>query len=175
MSIINNIQYHEDPQRFISAIEFTAFETGFLQLLIEKDYYCSLILSYLSLHAHGMLTFKGGTLLAKGHAGFYRLSEDLDFTLPIRATAKRSERREMVKPFKAIVNSIAENMPIFTLRKSLSGSNESRQYNAELSYQSLLNDQSGKILVEISLREELLESPQAIPLKTVLINSSLDI
>ena len=170
MSNVNNLQHYTNPQEFISAIEFTAQETGFQPLLIEKDYYCSVVLAYLSTRTQDVLTFKGGTLLAKGHAGFYRLSEDLDFTLPISALAKRSQRSKMVKPFKSIVKAVSEDFPVFTLTKELAGSNESRQYNAELTYQSLLNDQPGRILVEISLREELLEPAQNIHLNTVLLN-----
>jgi predicted nucleotidyltransferase component of viral defense system len=35
------------------------------------------------------LVFKGGTCLAKVHAGFYRLSEYLDFTIPSPLDAMR--------------------------------------------------------------------------------------
>jgi len=170
MSDMNNFQHHTNPQRFISAIEFTAYETGFLPTLIEKDYYCSIVLDYLRKQSCNLLTFKGGTLLAKGHAGFYRLSEDLDFTLPINATANRSQRSKLAKPLKSIIKSIPADLPDFTLSKELAGNNESRQYNAELIYSSLFNDQHERLLVEISLREELLEPTQEVTLNTVLLN-----
>ena len=83
---------HEDPARFREAIRFTAAETLFLPRLIEKDYFCTLLLGYLSA-SDGSLVFKGGTCLAKVHAGFYRLSEDLDFAIPTSLSASRSERR----------------------------------------------------------------------------------
>ena len=40
----------------------------------------------------GTLTFKGGTSLNKIHAGFYRLSEDLDFSISMPVDSARSDR-----------------------------------------------------------------------------------
>ena len=67
------ISLHEDPDMFREAVNFTAAETTFLPRLIEKDYFCTLLLRYLSA-SDGSLVFKGGTCLAKVYAGFYRLS-----------------------------------------------------------------------------------------------------
>ncbi|MCX7428980.1 MAG: hypothetical protein NTW96_25560 [Planctomycetia bacterium] len=36
--------YHEDVDLFREALSFTQSETGFSARLIEKDYYCSLLL-----------------------------------------------------------------------------------------------------------------------------------
>jgi hypothetical protein len=38
------LRVHEDPALFREAIQFTAAETRFLPRLIEKDYFCSLLL-----------------------------------------------------------------------------------------------------------------------------------
>jgi predicted nucleotidyltransferase component of viral defense system len=60
--------YHDDPQRFREALTLTEAQSGFNARLIEKDYYCSLILRDLAaLFAQG-LVFKGGTCLSKVHA-----------------------------------------------------------------------------------------------------------
>jgi hypothetical protein len=60
--------HQENPRLFKEAIGFTAAETGFIPRLIEKDYFCSVVLEDLaSLHAANI--FKGGTLLAKVHSG----------------------------------------------------------------------------------------------------------
>jgi len=149
------INVHLDTGLFTSAIEYTSAQTGFTPNLIEKDYFCSVILEYLSKQSPASLVFKGGTLLAKAHAGFYRLSEDLDFTLPITAAAKRKQRSNLVKPLKSIINDIHNAIPNVTIEKELAGSNESKQYNAELNYTSVLTDKKGKILIEIGLREGL--------------------
>ena len=74
------IRWHEvAPEELREAIRFTAEETGFAPRLIEKDYFCSVILEALAA-ADVPLVFKGGTCLAKVHSGFFRLSEDLDFS-----------------------------------------------------------------------------------------------
>lgn len=36
--------HEEDPALFAEAIGFTSAETGFIASLIEKDYYCSVLL-----------------------------------------------------------------------------------------------------------------------------------
>ena len=84
--------YHYDSARFQEALTYTASTTGFRSLLIEKDYYCSLVLQDLEDHFHLGLVFKGGTCLSKVHLDFYRLSEDLDFVISIPATAPPSKR-----------------------------------------------------------------------------------
>ena len=94
------LQLHETPDDFRQALSFTEAESGFAQRLIEKDYYCSLILAdFKPLFANG-LVFKGGTCLSKVHADFYRLSEDLDFAISTPMTANRKKRSEAVAPVK---------------------------------------------------------------------------
>lgn len=77
---------HNDPVLFRELLTFTATETGFSARLIEKDYYCSLVLHDLTPILEQGLVFRGGTCLSKVHAGFTRLSEDLDFIVSV-ATA----------------------------------------------------------------------------------------
>lgn len=74
-----NITVHQDLPLFRQAVGYTAANTGFSARLIEKDYFCSILLVYLSGASDGRMIFKGGTALAKIHTEFYRLSEDLDY------------------------------------------------------------------------------------------------
>src|SRR3989338_241657 len=87
------------------AIEYTAGETGFAPRPVEKDYFCSVALEYLAAECAG-LTFKGGTCLSKIHGGFYRLSEDLDFSIPTAVEASRGERSRSVNPLRTAANEI---------------------------------------------------------------------
>ena len=57
-----------DPDFFRAAVNFTAQRTGFAARLIEKDYFCSILLEYLA-SASKDLVFKGGTCLAKVYVG----------------------------------------------------------------------------------------------------------
>jgi predicted nucleotidyltransferase component of viral defense system len=61
------INAHQDVELFREAVRFTAAESGFAPRLIEKDYFCTLLLAYLSGAAGSELVFKGGTCLAKVH------------------------------------------------------------------------------------------------------------
>ncbi len=85
------IAFHEDTDLFPESLRYTAARTGFVARLIEKDYFCTLLLAHLAA-ADPRLVFKGATCLAKAHAGFYRLSEDLDFAISLSVTASRKER-----------------------------------------------------------------------------------
>ena len=49
---------HEDAPLFRRALNFTAVQTGFSPILIEKDYFCTVVLAYLSQKDTG-LVFKG--------------------------------------------------------------------------------------------------------------------
>jgi hypothetical protein len=65
---------HQRPNEFRAALDFTSAETGFSARLIEKDYWCSLVLGALFASSITALVFKGGTLLSKTYANFDRLS-----------------------------------------------------------------------------------------------------
>jgi len=148
-------QVHEDPVRFRDSVLFTAAETLFLPRLIEKDYFCTLLLGYLTA-SEGSLVFKGGTCLAKVHAGFYRLSEDLDFVISTPLSASRSERRRLSAGLKGAISQLPEKLNSFRTIKPLTGANNSTQYVAIVGYTSLINQQEETIKVEAGLREPLL-------------------
>ena len=58
---------------------------------MSKDYFCSVLIEYLSESDTG-LVFKGGTCLSRVYADFCRLSEDLDYVIPTPFQSKRPER-----------------------------------------------------------------------------------
>ncbi len=149
--------YHENLDQFRAAVEFTVASTGYRAELIEKDYFCSLVLHSFYRQPETSVIFKGGTCLTKVHTGFYRLSEDLDFTLPMSEMAKRKVRRDTIQPFKNHFASIPNEFSVFQVTKPLTGSNESRQYSGELQYTSIVTGQMARVVVEVGLREELLD------------------
>src|SRR5688572_260263 len=143
-----SILIHEDPEFFRSAVTFTAATTGFQRRLIEKDYFCSVLLQYLA-EANGSLIFKGGTCLAKVLVDFYRLSEDLDFVIPMAVESTRAERSRHAAPLKTAVNLLPQELPVFRLDKPLTGANNSTQYLAAVEYTSLVTGQMDTIKLEI--------------------------
>ena len=64
------IKLHEDVPLFREAIAFTAAKTGFNAPVIEKDYFCTVLLWDFARHGGADLIFKGGTCLAKVHVGW---------------------------------------------------------------------------------------------------------
>ncbi|MBM4030145.1 MAG: nucleotidyl transferase AbiEii/AbiGii toxin family protein [Planctomycetes bacterium] len=148
------IRVHEDRDWFLEAVNFTAATTGFSPRLIEKDYFCTVLLQHLA--TAGVLVFKGGTCLAKVHGEFYRLSEDLDFLIPVPWEVKSTERKVRAAEAKKTVLALEKRVPAFHVVKGWTGANRSTQYVAVIGYDSLLGPQQDNIKIEIGLREPLL-------------------
>jgi len=151
------LRLHEDPDDFRRALSFSEAEYGFTQRLIEKDYYCSLILAdFEPLFSRG-LVFKGGTCLSKVHADFYRLSEDLDFAISVSTAARPRDRREARLPVKDHLEHIAERVPAVSVYHPPQGHDGNRQYNAVLQYESAVTGEPGTVEVQVSVREPVVE------------------
>ena len=164
------ITWHdEDPALLREAIGYTAARTGFVPRLLEKDYFCSVALEYLS-HGDSLLVFKGGTCLAKIHSGFYRLSEDLDFSIPTPQGANRTDRRRLSATFKRLIVELPNVLPVFEHLTPLQGANNSTQYVASFAYESLLDSHRESVRIEVGLREPLVVQPHVGRARTNLLN-----
>ncbi|OFZ83072.1 MAG: hypothetical protein A2583_12700 [Bdellovibrionales bacterium RIFOXYD1_FULL_53_11] len=151
---------HEDIDSFRDAVQFTSARSGFPGDLIEKDYFCSLVLSHLFGGSnHGTLVFKGGTSLNKIHFGFYRLSEDLDFSIPVALDATRGDRRKAKSDTEKRITELQAALPFFAFTKPWTGANNSTQYLAEVAYPSVITNAPGRIKIEAGLREPMLMPP----------------
>ena len=148
---------------------YSEADKGFTASLIEKDYYCSLVLQYFFSNDTS-LVFKGGTCLSKVHADFYRLSEDLDFIIPVAAGTTRAQRRAGIKPVKRIFEKLPSVIPAATISEQFSGHNESRQYIGYLEYPSVIVEKMEKIQVEVGLREALLMPSESKMASTIVVN-----
>jgi predicted nucleotidyltransferase component of viral defense system len=162
--------YHEDPKWFRDALTHTASETGFSERLIEKDYYCSILLKDLEVLFGQGLVFKGGTCLSKVHAEFFRLSEDLDFGMSVKPDASRADRRRVAEPIKGHLAGVVTRLPFLSEAAALTGQNNNKQYNGKLAYRSLVTGEYESIKIEVSLREEVLLPSEQLAAKTMLID-----
>src|SRR5208337_50855 len=160
---------HKDAEIFREALALTRERTGFAERLIEKDYFCTALLEYLAATAN-KLVFKGGTCLAKVHANFYRLSEDLDFVIPMPTDAPRAKRSKQAATIKEAVAALPKKIPFFRLVEPLTGANNSTQYNAVIGYASLVSRQEETINIEVALREPLLLDPLNDLAQTILLD-----
>lgn len=145
---------HLDTAVFRAAVERTAHDFDFRPVLVEKDYFCSLLLEAVA-PIEAVWIFKGGTCLSKIYTDFYRLSEDLDFCIPVQETAKRTERRRLIDPAKKIVDALPERVSDVEIEESLTGRNVSTQYVAAARYKSVITGDWEKVKIEIALREPL--------------------
>ncbi len=149
---------YQNKKYFNEVITFTSEQSGFRPDLIEKDYYCSLILAYLYQNPKTNLVFKGGTCLSKVYVDFYRMSEDLDFVIPAKPEISRKDRSRLIGPIKEQLSKLIIANECFKVYEKFRGFNESRQYIGTLSYHSVVEPEKkpGTIKIEIGMREELM-------------------
>lgn len=159
----------DDPALLREAIRFTSAETDFNPRLIEKDYFCSVVLEYLAASGAG-LTFKGGTCLSKIHGSFYRLSEDLDFSISTALEASRGDRSRSAARLKEAVEAIPKHLPVFRITEPLRGANVSTQYNAIVGYESLIDGHIESVSIEVGVREPNMMDAREGASKTALLN-----
>lgn len=152
---------HRNKDAFVRTLERAAKNKGFPLSLMEKDYYLTLILS----KAHELskeLVFKGGTCLNKVYYAYYRLSEDLDFSMKLpQYEATRGERRKCFQPIKEKIAKFAEQFDMKIIDSGNPGRNESRQYVYYLSYPSVVRPIAGQIKFEVGLRFNPIHPPEA--------------
>lgn len=71
---------HNDKEGFAAFVNLSAERTNIAAQIIEKDYYVSMILRFLS-QKMPFVVFKGGTSLSKCYKAIKRFSEDIDITI----------------------------------------------------------------------------------------------
>jgi len=143
---------HENKDDFLKVLNQTATRTGFYLPLIEKDYYLTLMLSGVQ-ELSPALIFKGGTCLNKVYYSYYRLSEDLDFSMRLPAgTATRGVRRQAIRSVKDNILKFAEQFGVKLDLTENPGRNESKQYVFNFVYPSVVLPLEAKIKFEVGLR-----------------------
>jgi hypothetical protein len=114
------------------------------------------------------VTFKGGTAISKIHCGFRRLSEDLDFAIPVPMNVSRPERRKRIEAVKLHLDQLANRIPFLRTTTPLNGHDEGRHYRADLAYVSVLSSDPGRIKLEFGMREPLEEPVAQLGARTLL-------
>ena len=170
-----NFPYPHDTDReiFREALAHSERTTGFTATLIEKDYYCSLILQAF-FDGDTSLVFRGGTCLGKVYTDFYRLSDDLDFIIPVPADSSRNERRAKIDQVKRIFNKLPKIVPGVAISEVFRGHNESRQYIGYIQYRSAIIETQESIKLEVGLREPLIKSSVSNAARTIVVNPFSD-
>jgi len=143
---------HKNRNQFIDVINIMVQRTGFRAPLLEKDYYLTLILSRVH-ELSDNLIFKGGTCLNKIYYSYYRLSEDLDFSMRLpEYTTTRGNRRKSIQPVKDKIEEFAKQLDMRIDGSEKAGRNESKQYVYYFAYKSVFQPAEQIIKFEIGLR-----------------------
>lgn len=158
------------PDLFRQCIDYTARQAGFRRDLIEKDFVCSAVLNYLSNHLPPTVVFKGGTCLSKVYTDFYRLSEDLDFAIPMPLAARRAQRRQQIERVKKTCGHLTEHLTGLLEVEPFRGANESTQYIGTWGYRSVVSGSTDRVKIEFGLREPELLAAETRPAGTLLQN-----
>jgi len=143
---------HSDKNEFLKVLERTSAQTEFPLRLLEKDYYITIVLSKINELSKDLI-FKGGTCLSKLYYSYYRLSEDLDFTLKLPSdNSTRVMRRNAIKPIKEKLKAFLKNFDMSIEDIEKAGHRESTQYIFYLDYDSVVLNKKESIKLEIGLR-----------------------
>lgn len=143
---------HDDRNEFLKILERTSAQTDFPLRLLEKDYYITIILSKINELSNDLI-FKGATCLSKIYYSYYRLSEDLDFTLKLHAkNPTRTTRSNAMKPIKESLRAFLGNLGMSIEGLDRAGHRESTQYIYSLDYDSVVLNKKESIKLEIGLR-----------------------
>jgi len=139
---------HEDRETFKNLIEQVSDRSGRTVIVIEKDYYVTLILKRLSEQLE-QCVFKGGTSLSKGFHVIDRFSEDIDITFDEHIGESRRKKLKNV-----VLKGISEDLglPIANWDETQSD----RDYNAYLfSYSSVFELEDDRLPQYVKLETAL--------------------
>ena len=143
---------HNDKENFLKVLEATSAQTGFPLLLLEKDYYLTIVLSDVGRLSEELI-FKGGTCLNKIYYSYYRLSEDLDFIMRLPSEElSRADKRKVIKPIKNNILSYVASYGMTIDDINSTGHKESSQYIFYIDYSSVVLGKNQSIKLEIGLR-----------------------
>ncbi len=147
-----------DREKLKDIISAIARKLRFRPVIVEKDYYLTVILNNIEALLSDKIVFKGGTLLNKAHLNYHRLSEDLDFTYYASLTA-RSQRSKAITPIRGKMPDFLKALQLTSDKPEGEGFNNSKQYVFKVKYPSVLTAKDDIIKIEISLRQPPLDKP----------------
>lgn len=140
---------HKHKEEFINAVNLASEYFHILPVIVEKDYYVTMILRELA-ERQGFVVFKGGTSLSKCHKAIKRFSEDIDITIDSRLS------QGQMKKLKEVIKDIANELDLVI--PNIDETRSRRSYNRYiLEYQSVLYEPDdtvqNAVLMETSFAE----------------------
>lgn len=91
------VYLHENKEEFTNAVNLASEYFHILPIIVEKDYYMTMILRELSERLN-FVVFKGGTSLSKCYKAIKRFSEDIDITIDSKLSQGQMKKlKEVIK------------------------------------------------------------------------------
>ena len=123
---------HENREEFKNAVLYAAETNKLTPVVVEKDYYVTLILKGLK-ERLPFIVFKGGTSLSKCHKVIKRFSEDIDVTIDTKLT--QGQMGKVKDSIKAVANELGLDIP------NIDDTRSRRSYNKYLvTYETVIED-----------------------------------
>ncbi len=141
---------HENREEFKNAVLYTSFINKLSPVVIEKDYYVTLVLKGMK-DRLPFIVFKGGTSLSKCHKVIKRFSEDIDVTIDTKLT--QGQMGKVKDVIKVVANELGLDIP------NIGETHSRRSYNKYLlAYKTILEDSdssglSPTVILETSFTE----------------------
>ena len=89
---------HDNREEFTDAVNLASEYFHILPIIVEKDYYVTMILRELS-RRQDFVVFKGGTSLSKCHKAIKRFSEDIDITIDSKLTQGQMKKLKELRKY----------------------------------------------------------------------------
>ena len=123
---------HENREEFKNAVLYAAETNKLTPVVVEKDYYVTLILKGLK-ERLPFIVFKGGTSLSKCHKVIKRFSEDIDVTIDTKLT--QGQMGKVKDGIKAVAKELGLGIP------NIDETRSRRSYNKYLvTYETVIED-----------------------------------
>ena len=123
---------HENREEFKNAVLYAAETNKLTPVVVEKDYYVTLILKGLK-ERLPFIVFKGGTSLSKCHKVIKRFSEDIDVTIDTKLT--QGQMGKVKDGIKAVAEELGLGIP------NIDETRSRRSYNKYLvTYETVIED-----------------------------------
>lgn len=133
-------------REFEGLVRIVSEESECPLLLVEKDYWITLILQRLVEHFGDLVIFKGGTSLSKAWKLIDRFSEDVDVLLDEILCPSKSQQRKKISEFRKFLETIEG---LTYLPESKQGEDHGSLW---FGYDSVFESDQQKILVEVGFR-----------------------
>ena len=140
---------HNDKEEFLTAINLSSRYFHVLPIIVEKDYYVTMILRELS-HRLGYVVFKGGTSLSKCHKAVKRFSEDIDITIDYKIS--QGQMKKLKDTIKEIASDLGLSIP------NIDETRSRRSYNRYiLEYKSVIFESNDAVQTAVLLETSFAE------------------